>query len=509
MNRTTNKEDITLIWFDSNMDSNDHLEQIKKKLYQINDYTIFHTQHESCITFIQSIHNEKILFVSSIYDVTQILPHITTLPQIDSIFIFNWEKVNNEHLVFNNSKLIGIYNEFDLLCLSIQEQIDFIDQHLQTFSFFDQDQYLTKNLSKQTIDLLWFQLYHDVLFDLTYDEKVKQEMIDACCFYYRDNINELEMIENFKKEYRSEEVFQWYLKKSCFYKIIKKALRTKDFNQLYIFRYFMKDLIESFARKHQKIVQSDKEIFFIYRGMKLTIHQIEQFKENEGKLISMNGFFITSILRSTALNHALKSSKRTDLIPVLLEIQCDLKHLDNNIYFNELPTEEQQEILFDLNVTFRLKSVRMEEEIWLIEMIVSNEGQKIKEKYIKDSHRQMEDLSIKALFGRLMSDMGQWNQSQQFFQYLLNDSYSKNEDIAKIEYSLGEVLQWKGEWSEARKYFEHAYERIKNLKPTRIKNSADIIFNIGEILYLEGKYEEALDYYEQALSMRKEYYSST
>ncbi|CAF5102148.1 unnamed protein product, partial [Rotaria sp. Silwood1] len=122
------------------MEYNNHTEQTKKQLYQIVDYVLFYTELESCISFIQTIHNEKIIFISSIYSTSQILSHIVTLPQLDSIFIFNWEKVNNEHLVLDNSKLIGIYDELDLLCLSIEEQVNFLDRHLQTFSFFDQDE---------------------------------------------------------------------------------------------------------------------------------------------------------------------------------------------------------------------------------------------------------------------------------------------------------------------------------------------------------------------------------
>ncbi|CAF3736158.1 unnamed protein product [Rotaria sp. Silwood1] len=496
------------------MESNNHAEQTKKQLGQINDYVVLYNQLESCISFIHSIHNEKIIFVSSISDTLQILSHIVSLPQTDSIFVFNEEKVNNEHLVLEQSKLIGIYDELDLLCLSIKEQINFLDQHLQTFSFFDQHEHFTKDLSKQTADLLWFQLYHDVLFDLTHDKEAKQEMIDVCRSYYRDNIKELEMIKKFENEYRSEEALQWYLEKSFLYKMIKKALRTKDFDQLFTFRYFMKDLIENLVREHQSMVQFGKEILFMYRGMKLTSDQIEKFKKNEGKLVSINGFFTTAILRSTALSQMIKPSKQTDLISVLIEIQYDLQHMSNSvivadiIQFNEISCEDQQEILFDSNITFRLESVRMEEDMYVIAMSASNEGQLIKDKYIQDSRRQMENLSIRILFGRLMCDMGQWKQSQHFFEHLLNDSNNNNEDLAKVECSLGEVLQWTGEWSEARKYYNRAYDRMMNIKPTRIKDLAYILFNIGEILYLEGKYEEARDYYERALAMQKETYSS-
>ncbi|CAF4661347.1 unnamed protein product [Rotaria sp. Silwood1] len=508
MNTTNNKEDITLIWFDSNINSNTHLEQTIKQLRQINDYVVFHTQLQSCITFIQSIHNDRIIFISSIDDTSQILSHIATLPQIDSIFVFNWEKIDHQHLFLEHTKLIGIYDEFDLLYLSVQEQVDFLNRHLEIFSFFDQEEYLTRDLSKQTADLLWFQLYHDVLFELTYNKEAKQEMINASRSYYRDNIKELKVIEKFENEYQSEEALRWYSKKSFLYKIINEALRTKDFDQLYIFRYFMRDLTENLVREHQKMIQSGKEILFTYRGMKLKSDQIQKFKENEGKLILINGFFTTSILCSTALNQAMKSSKQTDLISVLLEIQCDLQQLGSSVYFCELTCEEQQEILFDSNVIFRLESVKMQENMWLIKMSVSNQGQMIKEKYIIDSDRQMKDLSIRILFGRLMCDMGQWNQAQHFFQHLLNNSNIYNEDIAKIEYNLGEVLQWKGEWSEARKYYDCAYERMMNVKPRRMKDSADILFNIGEILYQEGKYEEALDYYERTFAIRKESYSS-
>ncbi|CAF1490131.1 unnamed protein product [Rotaria sordida] len=296
------------------MYSNDHVEQIKEQLCQINDYVVYHIELESCINIIQSIHNEKIFFISSIYDISQILPHITTLSQIDSIFIFNWKKVDNKHLILQHSKIIGFYDEINLLCVSIKEQIDFLNQNLQTFNFFDQNEYLTKDLSKETADLLWFQLYHDILFNLTYDEQAKKEMIDACRYYYQDNAKELEVIEKFEKEYRSKEALQWY-----------------------------------YSRRH------------------------------------------------------------------------------------------------------------------------------------------IEDLSIRILFGRLMCDMGQWNQSQHFFQQLLNNSNSYSEDIAKVEYSLGEVLQWKGEWSEARKYYDCAYDRMITVKPTQTKDIANVLYKIGEILYQEGK----------------------
>lgn len=62
-------------------------------------------------------------------------------------------------------------------------------------------------------------------------------MLDASREYYRDNRSELERINQFERTYRCEDAIQWYTKNSFVYRLINKALRTKDIEQLYIIRY--------------------------------------------------------------------------------------------------------------------------------------------------------------------------------------------------------------------------------------------------------------------------------
>ena len=82
-----NKESTTLIWFDPNIGSHEDTEQTKQQLRLINDYVTFHTDLQLCLTFIQSIDKEKIFLVTSGSKASQILPHLSSLRQIDSIFI--------------------------------------------------------------------------------------------------------------------------------------------------------------------------------------------------------------------------------------------------------------------------------------------------------------------------------------------------------------------------------------------------------------------------------------
>ncbi|CAF1416457.1 unnamed protein product [Rotaria sordida] len=137
-----NKESTTLLWFDPNIGSRQDTELTKQKLRLINDYVIFHTDLDQTL---------------------QLLPRISSLRQVDSIFIFCMKKEKYEHLTNEYSKIIGIYVTLGELCKSIEEQIDLFDKQLQTFSYFDQYQKSTKDLSKQSAEFLWFQLFNHVI----------------------------------------------------------------------------------------------------------------------------------------------------------------------------------------------------------------------------------------------------------------------------------------------------------------------------------------------------------
>jgi hypothetical protein len=125
--KTPNKENITIICFDPNNEIVDS----KKQFNQINGDVLFHTELESCITFIQSIEKQKIFLIIPSSS-SQILSHIINLHQIESVFIFYSNNDQCENLSLEDSKIIGIYDNLDLLCSSIQEQINLIDKHTHT-----------------------------------------------------------------------------------------------------------------------------------------------------------------------------------------------------------------------------------------------------------------------------------------------------------------------------------------------------------------------------------------
>ncbi|CAF2400065.1 unnamed protein product [Rotaria sp. Silwood2] len=503
-----NKESVTLIWFDPNIGPRKDTEQTKQQLRLINDYVIFSNDLEQCIALIESIDKEKIFLITSGSKASQILPRTSYFHQIDSIFIFCMNKYRYEYLLNKYSKIIGIYISLNDLCKSIKEQIDCVSRQIQTFSFFDQHQKSTKDLSKESAEFLWFQLFHYIITRLPRNQQAKQQMIQICKEYYRGNTKEMKLIHEFEQNYRSEDAICWYSKQSFLYKLINKALRTEDIDLLYKFRFFIGDLSENLQRLHEKILLSEEKLLNVYRGVKLDKEEFIKLKENQGNLISINGYLSTSRRKSLALNFAMKPTKRIDVFPVLFHIHCDIKHIDKNIIFADIHQfsqyPDEQEVLFDLNACFQIESIEEHESLQIIKLNLSNEGQQITKDYIKLTEQETEELSVSIVFGRLLCNLGEYDKSQKYFQQLLNDS--NNEDHAWIEFNIGRALAFKGEWHEARKYYDRAYNRMMTSKPARIKDSAHVLNNIGVILDKQGKYNEALDYYQRALKIREKFY---
>lgn len=164
------EENIIFIYFDEN-------NQIQNFTKQIHNRIISHTSLESSLNFIQTIEKQKkIFFITLDSNIPQLLSNIDIFRRVDFIYIFYPKKDQYKYLFHENLNIIGIYHDMDLLCSSIQEQIHLINKENFKWSFFNQEKYLNKDLSKQTNDLLWLHLFHSIITQFTHDEKAKQQI---------------------------------------------------------------------------------------------------------------------------------------------------------------------------------------------------------------------------------------------------------------------------------------------------------------------------------------------
>jgi hypothetical protein len=155
------------------------------------------------------------------------------------------------------------------------------------------------------------------------------------------------LIDQFEREYRPEDAIRWYSKQSFVYKLINKALRNEDIDLLYTFRFFIGDLSQSLNHEHVQLFSSKEEILIVYRGAKLDKEEFDKLKENQGKLISTNGYLSTSRSKSRAFAFANKRTKRTDVISVLFQI-------------------DNLEKILSLLILLNLVSIQMKKKFYLI-----------------------------------------------------------------------------------------------------------------------------------------------
>ncbi|CAF4373665.1 unnamed protein product [Didymodactylos carnosus] len=253
--------------------------------------------------------------------------------------------------------------------------------------------------------------------------------------------------------------------------------------------------------------EREQGVLRVYRGAKLSNEEVEKLKENEGKLISMNGFLSTSRLSSPALNFASQSTKRRDAVVVLFEIEYDLSELNDDTIvcadiakFSDYP--EEQEVLFDLGATFKIQSVNHEKpNVSRVNLRVTSEEADIAREYIKLNRKELEERSVAIMFGSLLCDMGQYDKSMKYFENLFQNPQGEN--ISDIEFNLGRIHHFRGEYAQALQLYEHSYATMMMSKPVPEKASARVLNNIGLVYGNKGEYGRALDYYSKCLKIQE------
>ncbi|CAF3577351.1 unnamed protein product [Rotaria sp. Silwood1] len=512
LNLQENLESTRLIWYDSNIDKTNDTKETMKELREINNFIVFHIDLKTCIDYIESITNEKIFLVTSGRDALNILIRIHALKQIDSIFIFCLKPEKYQYLLQTYTKIIGIYTKRRELLNSLKENIILVEKHLETFNFYNQHkQKTTRDLSKESAEFLWFQIFKDVILRLPRDNHAKQQMIEFCQHYYRGNEKELKFIHEFEYDYKSNMAIEWYTKETFLYKIVNKALRTEDIEQLRIFRFFIADLSFNLAIEYEKLKNKIEKILLLYRGLKMEEEELKTLKQNEGSLISTNGFLSTSRSKNVALKFAKKSPKRSDIVPVLYEIECNIQELDTIIFADITEFSvyaNESEVLFDLGSTFEIISVKEDFQLnlWLIKLRASNKGTKIAKEYIELNRKEEEETSIELIFGKLLADMGQYDQALKYFQNLLLDDHTEKDDIATINNLIGTIYYHKDDFKQALQYYELAYNLMMNNKPIRMKDSVKPLTNIGLVYHRKGQYDRAYELYMKSLAIYNIYY---
>jgi hypothetical protein len=114
-----------------------------------------YTNYEECISYIESVKNENIFLVISGTWATFVLSSIINLKQLEVVYIFDTDREQYLYLMEKFSKISGIFIDYRELASSIRKNLYLLHKQVETFSFYDQNQKVSMNLSERTAEFLW------------------------------------------------------------------------------------------------------------------------------------------------------------------------------------------------------------------------------------------------------------------------------------------------------------------------------------------------------------------
>ncbi|UJR07084.1 hypothetical protein I4U23_011372 [Adineta vaga] len=328
------------------------------------------------------------------------------------------------------------------------------------------------------------------------DLNAKQDLVEFLKQRYRNNNKQMKLIEKFERKYKSDDALRWYTSEPFLYRHLNKALRTEDIDQLYTFRFFISDLCKNLLREF-KIVKEYEPRVTLYRGTRIPFDEYQKLKENEGHLISMNGFLSTSLSKEVALRFADTSDEINQA--VLFEIECDLSEVQTIVLaqiveFSTIKSEE--EVLIDIGAVFLIISVESQENIALIKMKATDDGAKISQNYLEINQAELKEKDVRIIWGDLLLNMGYNEKALQYFEKL-QDMEEGIEDW-QVQIHIGHVLSNKGSFDEAATRYFYANELWEKQQLTQ---NISILSHISSVLIEKGLFDQALEIISEILQI--------
>ncbi|CAF2055832.1 unnamed protein product [Rotaria magnacalcarata] len=257
---TKDKQNVHLIA----LDDNQKLNAIKPLIY-LQSIRLHNSTRDiqQCIDAITEMVDEQLFIVVSSSFAVEFLPVIHDLRVVIGIYMFDTQR---QSTAFNEkySKIIDIVSDTETLLQSLRSRTRQLERMSLTFSLFNQKQKSTRDLIKESASFLWHQMLLYVLKQIPQNDRTKNETLDQCVDYYRNNQTELEKMQKFRKSYTHDQAISWYAHECFLYKLLNQALRTEDIQLLYSFRFFIIDLCGELERESNKSKSEGR--LTVYRG---------------------------------------------------------------------------------------------------------------------------------------------------------------------------------------------------------------------------------------------------
>ncbi|CAF1518114.1 unnamed protein product, partial [Rotaria sordida] len=316
-------------------------------------------------------------------------------------------------------------------------------------------------------------------------------------------------LDEFQKQYNPTNAVYWYTKNTFIYRLVNKAIKTRDIDILYTLKSLIVDLqtqLEQLSTAAPKKLASSTVT--LYRGARIRSNELEQLKVNVGSFISLNTFTSTSRERDIALTYAEAYSSTdndSDVYPIIYEINCSVGihsavFADVEQYGTNL---NEKEVLFGFSTVFEITSVESKDDIWTVNLCNTNKHTQLIDHYLDVAKHEMKESSSELLFGRLLLYLGEYKRAGTYVKeiapILLGED--KYESLARFCFDIGRRYYLNGEIDFA---LDTYYSTLKY--STNHTLVVCTLYTIANVYFERNDYERALNYYEKILESEKSLY---
>jgi tetratricopeptide (TPR) repeat protein len=293
------------------------------------------------------------------------------------------------------------------------------------------------------------------------------DMIEACRLHYINDSIEGQKIDDFAKQYQAMDAILHYTEDSFLFRLVGKAFRSEDFENIFIFRRFIIDLHRELDKLVKKPETADK-MLQLYRGKKLRTIILQYLKDNVGALLSMNGFLSTTYNLDFAREiFAGVGQNRPDYESVVFEF-CINETTITKTYaeisaVSQYPLEE--EVLFSIGSVWRIDSVESNGNLWWTVKLSSCNDVDLR---IVQFFEELPDDSTLLLIGDALHELGQRTKAENFYSKMLDEPTLNDETRSTLYNKIAMINMEQGRYHAARENFSMAEklmsERVINME---------------------------------------------
>jgi tetratricopeptide (TPR) repeat protein len=502
-------QNIHLIWLASNIDFEAEafcgsiiiLRSIFSHISTFSDET-------KCVTFLGQLNDAKAILILSGEFVRQIGSDLGRMNQIETIYLLCNSTTHSEQLMKDCSKVKGIFTDINSLCNILRPATDQHDHESMSVTIVSLDVASKQDIDQLDPSFMYTQLLKEILFEINYDAQSVEDFITHCRTLYSDNPKELEIITMFEREYCTENAVWWYTYECFLYRLLNKALRNQEIDNLIKLGFFIRDLHRQLELVHaQQYGDQKSKSFTVYRGQSLPKADFEKLLKTPGGLISFNNFLSTSEDPKVSLTFGKGAQAKPGFVSILFEMKIETSVssspfalLDELSYFKD----SEKEILFSTHTVFRIGDVKPTDETkqrWRVALTLTHDNDPNLNAVTQCMRKETEGSSGWHRLGVLLMKIGEYDKAEDIYRILLKVTTLTEVEQAYINQQVGWAKRKQGDYQAALCYYDKSREIRENHLS---KDHPDFIFlynNIGDAYKGMSDYVKALSYYEKALEI--------